>query len=158
MVAIASYRVWRLEFTTVNNYHPECSLFVPIPAYLEFRDKYISILAMMKLSHSLCTYVCKRTYACGVPRKCTLQWRYNGRGGVWNHQPHDSLLDRLFRSRSTKPSKLRVTGLCGVNSPLAGEYRAQRASTAENVSIWWRHHELWRLLSQQQNSTNERSM
>ena len=45
-----------------------------------------------------------------------LQWRHNGRGGVSNHQPHDSLLNRLFTHRS-KTSKLRVTGLCAWNSP-----------------------------------------
>ena len=32
--------------------------------------------------------------------------------GVSNHQPHDCLLNRLFRHRSKKTSKLRVTGLC----------------------------------------------
>ena len=26
------------------------------------------------------------------------------------------------------------------NSPVTGEFRAQRASNAETVSIWWRHH------------------
>ena len=31
--------------------------------------------------------------------------------------------------------------LCGGNSPVTGEFPAQRASNAENVSIWWRHHE-----------------
>ena len=30
--------------------------------------------------------------------------------------------------------------LCG-NSPGTGEFPAQMASTAENASIWWRHHE-----------------
>ena len=43
-----------------------------------------------------------------------------------------------------KTSKLRVTGLCAGNSPGAGEFPAQMASSAENVSIWWRHHELLR--------------
>ena len=38
------------------------------------------------------------------------------------------------------PSKLRVTGLCVGNSPGTGEFPAQMASNAENVSIWWRHH------------------
>ena len=42
-----------------------------------------------------------------------LQWRHNGHNSVSNHQPHDCLLNRLFRRRSTKTSKLRVTGLCG---------------------------------------------
>ena len=69
-----------------------------------------------------------------------LQWRHDGRDGVTNHQPHDCLLKRLFRRRSKKTSKLRVTGLCEGNSPVTGEFPAQRASNAENVSIWWRHH------------------
>ena len=42
--------------------------------------------------------------------------------------------------RSKKTSKLRVTGLCEGNSPVAGEFPAQRVSNAGNVSIWWRHH------------------
>ena len=42
----------------------------------------------------------------------SLQWRHNGRYGVSNHQPHDCFLNRLFRHRSKKTSKLRVTGLC----------------------------------------------
>ena len=33
------------------------------------------------------------------------------------HQPHGCLLNRLFRPRSKKTSKLRVTGLCVGNSP-----------------------------------------
>ena len=69
----------------------------------------------------------------------TLQWRHNGRDSVSNHQPQDCLLNRQFRRRSKKTSKLRVTGLCVGNSP--GEFPTQRASDAENVSIWWCHHE-----------------
>ena len=69
-----------------------------------------------------------------------LQWRHNGRDSVLNHQPHDCLLNRLFRRRSKKTSKLRVTGLCAGNSPATGEFPSQMASNAENVSIWWRHH------------------
>ena len=71
----------------------------------------------------------------------TLEWRHNERDGVSNHQPHGCLLNRLFRRRSKKTSTLRVTGLCEGNSPVPGEFPAQRASNAENVSIWWRHHE-----------------
>ena len=70
----------------------------------------------------------------------TLRWRHHERDSVSNHQPHDCLLDRLFRRRSKKSSKLRVTGLCAGNSPGTGEFPAQLASCAENVSIWWRHH------------------
>ena len=38
---------------------------------------------------------------------------------------------RLFGRRSKKAFKLRVTGLCVGNSPVTGEYPAQRASNAE---------------------------
>ena len=69
----------------------------------------------------------------------TLQWRHNGRDGVLNHQPHHRLLNRLFRRKSNKTSKLRVTGLCAGNSPVTGEFPAQIASNAENGSIWLRH-------------------
>ena len=73
-----------------------------------------------------------------------LQWRHNDHDSVSNHQPHGCLLNRLFRRRSKKTSKLRVTGLCVVNSPGTGEFSAQMASYAENVSIWWRHHGITR--------------
>ena len=53
----------------------------------------------------------------------------------------DSMVNRLFRRRSTKTSKLRVTGLCERNSPMTGGFPAQRARNVENVSILWRHHE-----------------
>ena len=70
----------------------------------------------------------------------TLQLRHNEHDGVSNHEPHDCLQNHLFRRRSKKTSKLRVTGLCEGNSPVTGEFPAQRASKAQNVSIWWRHH------------------
>ena len=76
----------------------------------------------------------------------TLQWRHNVCDCVSNHQPRDCLLSRLFRRRSNKTSKLRITGLCGWNSPITGEFPAQRASNAENVSIRWRHHETMSLI------------
>ena len=53
---------------------------------------------------------------------------------------YDCLLNRSFRRRSKKTSKLRVTGHCAGNSPMTGEFPAQMASNAENFSIWWRHH------------------
>ena len=61
----------------------------------------------------------------------TLRWRHNEHDGVLNHQPHDCLFNRLFRRRSQKTSKLRVTGLCEGNSPVTGEFLAQRASNEE---------------------------
>ena len=73
----------------------------------------------------------------------SLRWRHNGRDSVSYHQPDDCLLNRLFRRRSEKTSKLRVTGLCAGTSPGTGEFPAQMASYAENVSIWWLHYVLF---------------
>ena len=61
---------------------------------------------------------------CNMPNYFfALQWRHNRRDGVPNHQPHDCLLNWLFRRRSKKTSKVRVTGFVRgihrwpVNSP-----------------------------------------
>ena len=70
----------------------------------------------------------------------TLQWHHNECDDVWNHQPHNCLLNRLFRCRSKKTSKLCVTGLGEGNSLVTGEFSAQRPSNSENVSIWWHHY------------------
>ena len=76
-------------------------------------------------------------------RTFTLHWRHNGHGGVSNHQPRGCILNSLFRRRWQKTSKLHVTGLCAGQFTGTGEFPAQRASNAENVSIWWSHHENW---------------
>ena len=72
-----------------------------------------------------------------------LQWHNNGCDSVSIHQLRECWLSRLIRRRSKKTSKFRVTGLCAGNSPETGEFPAQRASNAENVSIWWGHHAHW---------------
>ena len=56
----------------------------------------------------------------------TLQWCHNGRDSVSSHQSHECLLKRLFRRRSRKTSKLRVTGLCVGNSSVTGEIPTQK--------------------------------
>ena len=86
-----------------------------------------------ELAH--CLWRCQNT-----GRFSALRWRHNGRDIVSNHQPHHCLLNRLFRRRSKKISKLRVTGLCAGNSPGTSKFPAQMASNAENFSILWRHH------------------
>ena len=45
----------------------------------------------------------------------------------------------VYSDADQRTSKLRVTGLCAGKSPGTGEFPAQMASNAENVSIWWRH-------------------
>ena len=52
-----------------------------------------------------------------------LQWHHNEYDGVSNHQRHHCVLNRLFRRRSNKIPKLRVTGLCDGNSPVDSEHK-----------------------------------
>ena len=68
---------------------------------------------------------------------------------LWSHSEicrkfsHDCLLSRLFRRKSKKTSKLRVTGLCAGNSPVTREFPTQRTRKAENDCtndglVYWR--------------------
>ena len=41
----------------------------------------------------------------------------------------------VYAGADQKTSKLRVTGLCAGKSPVTGEFSAQMASNAENISI-----------------------
>ena len=101
-------------------------------------------MCRMGISSRYCTSVVFRLLL-------ALQWRHDEHDGVSNSQSHDCLLNRSFMRRAKKTSKLRVTGLCEGNSPVTGEFPTQRASNAETVSIWWRHHfkhitvSLWKL-------------
>ena len=112
---------------------------VPLKAALE---KVGPKVKCKKHAYNLCFVV----FCCGLVRGgytgIPLQWRHNGHNGISNHQLHDCLLNRLFRRRSKKTSKLRVTGLCAGKSPLTGEFPAQMASNAASASIWWRHNVL----------------
>ena len=83
----------------------------------------------------------------------TTKWNFNHAGNVHYSEVIMSamasqitgvlivcLIKRLFSRRSKKASKLHVIGLCQGNSPVTGEFPTQRASNAEDVPIWWRHH------------------
>ena len=80
---------------------------------------------------------------CDLP----LQWRHNEHNGVSNHQPHDRLLNRLFKTQIKENIKAPLHwplggGGGGGDSPVTGDLPAQGASNVEDVSIWWRHHVL----------------
>ena len=80
----------------------------------------------------------------------SLQCRHNERDGVFNHRHLECLLNRLFRYRSKKPSKLCVTG---AETPavvmalilynwLVPVFHRSGLSQMENentISLWWRH-------------------
>ena len=67
----------------------------------------------------------------------TSQWTW------WRFKSPASLLftQPFVQSQIKESTKaLRHWPLCAGNSPVTGEFPAQRASNTENVSIWWRHH------------------
>ena len=72
--------------------------------------------------------------------KLILQLRHNGRDGVLNHRRRYCLLNRLFRHRSKKYQS--AVSLAIVRGIHRWPVDIKKASNAENVSIWWRHHEL----------------
>ena len=98
-------------------------------------------------SECICTFHPQNIDRVGGVSRCSdttwvghLQWRHNERECISNHRRLECLLNRLLRRRSKKSSKLRVSGLCWGNSPVTDELPTKRASNAENVSVWWRHH------------------
>ena len=70
----------------------------------------------------------------------SLHWRHNDHDGVSNHQPHGCSLNRFQTQIKENIKAPRHWPLCGEFTG-TGEFPAQRASYAENVSIWWRHHD-----------------
>ena len=58
---------------------------------------------------------------------------HNEHDGASNHKPHDCLLNRLFRCRSKKTSKLRVTGLCAGKSPETGEFPPHKGPVTQKM-------------------------
>ena len=96
-------------------------------------------LGLNVLNYALFTSLPEIRYHC-LGFRLTLQWCHNGRDGVSNHRRLESILNRLFRRKSKKTSKFRVTGFCEGNSPVTSEFPARRAGNSEKNTIWWRHH------------------
>ena len=46
---------------------------------------------------------------------------------------------QVMRTHIKEISKSALLALCDGNSPVTGEFPAQRDSNAEKASIWWRH-------------------
>ena len=59
---------------------------------------------------------------------------------------HEMFVQPFVLANIKENIKVRVTGLCEENSPVTCEFASQRASNAENVSIWWRHND-WMIIS-----------
>ena len=129
----AVFHVFLLQFDSLRNpYLIFCfTLFVSIHVAMGFQLQGISYVLIIK-------------YTLWHWRKAifiSLEWRNIERDGVSNHRCPNYLLSRLFQRRSKKTSKLRVTGFCEGNPPMAGGFPLQKASNAKKISIWWcRHH------------------
>ena len=140
VLTLASTQLSLLFDSTSYCFRPFSKEWSMIPPLYKIEIQCIKWRATLSNNHIFQPTVCSEQFSI---TNITLRWRHNDRDGVWNHQPHDCLLNRLFRRKSKKTSKLRVTGLCAWNSPVTGEFPAQRASNAENVSIWWCRHGMW---------------
>ena len=83
-------------------------------------------------------WTCVDVFTYSYPNMLTnpaLRWRHNGRDSVLNHQPQPFIQTQINEN-------IKALCHCAGNSPATGEFPAQMASNAENVSIWWRHHGL----------------
>ena len=131
--------------SSVFYWHDACTFALTI-ALLAMGQLYNDLPASVKwpkMSQYQTTTKHDKTESCPRFWGFILQWHHSEYDGVLNHRRLDCLLNCLFRRRSKKTSKLRVTGLCAGNWPGTGEFPSQRASYAENVSVWWRHHILY---------------
>ena len=83
-------------------------------------------------------------YAC--PYSCAyhlsaLQWCHNGRLNMASQITSLTIVySTVYSGADQRKYQICVTGLWAGKSPVTGEFPSQRASNAENVSIWWRHH------------------
>ena len=71
--------------------------------------------------------ICFKSWQCPDIRMAIIIWRLKSPASRWFAQPFVSA--QIIKAP-------RHCGLCEENSP------SQRASNAENVSIWWRHHDI----------------
>ena len=102
-------------------------------------EKIGQCITTTKHSKAKTVCICLGIYctASNVWKTTASQWIHNGPYGVSNHQPQDCLLKRLIRRRSRKyQSSVSMAFVRGIHRWIP----QQRASDAENVSIWCGHH------------------
>ena len=93
----------------------------------------------INLTHSSINKIITSYVAIPIIILISSQWRHNERNGDSNHRRLACLHSRLFRRRSKKTSKLRVTGFSEWNPPVTDGFPSQRACNEESASVWWRH-------------------
>ena len=121
-------------------------------AFVTWRMTWINYLMFVKKESPTINGEVRRTLPIWISNirrwhKVTLQWRHNERNCVSNHQPHDCLLNRLFRRRSKKNQSPASLALLG---EFTGDrwITTQRASNAEmfpfdDVIMKIRQYENW---------------
>ena len=62
-----------------------------------------------------------------------LEWRHHECDAASNHRRLGCVLNRLFRDRSKKTSKIRLTGLCDGKSPVTGEFPIQKKAVTRKM-------------------------
>ena len=123
------YKVWACVTRTWTALHTPSN--DKADSYMTFQHWAQCIQRIMYMVHTL---LC---LCCGVElvnfTNFTLHWRHNERDSIWNHQPHDCLLNRLFRRRSKKISKLCIICLCAGNSTGTGEFPTHIGAVAWKI-------------------------
>ena len=117
------------KYNDISSTRKDCLTFVWMTRYATVSQSGFRFILMRCLFKGLIT-------SQSILMKVPLQWRHTEHNGVSNHHRLECLLNRLFRRRSMEISKLHVTGLYEGDSLVIGWFPAQRASNAENVSIW----------------------
>ena len=129
------------NYTSLENYVSKMIVYYCIFWYLKK-----SMTLWVDLAHQ-CTHTddparhnATTSLGTNLIKHLSLQWRRNERDGVSNRWCLDCLFNPLFRHRSKKTSKLRVTGLC--------EYHVVVSPNNEPVArwmfpFWWLHHDMF---------------
>ena len=88
-----------------------------------------------------CTKPLPKPITCNLLHEhLALQWRHNRLDSVSNHRASRLFTQQFIRAQIKETLKApRHWPLCG-EFTVTGEFPAQRARSAENVSIWWRLH------------------
>ena len=121
-VALCVIGISNFKFANTNVYTARAS--IPKTWYREYLTSIRQVVRAFDMNPKVAglsatrveTFSVSKTSTLSKEHSFALHWRHNDHGGVLNHQPHGCLLNRLFRRRSKKSSKLRVTGHCAGNS------------------------------------------
>ena len=121
--AYFSHYIWSVDFIHIRNCHHS---WMQIFTCLGTSAQYTKWVFLGKFDVHPLLLPTDVTFIHPISIHFTLHWRHNERDGVSNHRRYDCLLNCLFRRKSKKTSKLRITGFVRgihrspVNSPHQG--------------------------------------